>query len=114
MLVRETVRKELESLRIAGAIGSSLQAEVTIAATGATHQALQKVGEELRFWLQTSVATVAGSDGPLKISAITSTQGKCERCWHYRADVGQTAGHETICGRCVSNIEGPGETRQWF
>jgi len=114
VLVRETVRKELESLRIAGAIGSSLQAEVTIAATGATHQALQKVGEELRFWLQTSVATVAGSDGPLKISAITSTQGKCERCWHYRADVGQTAGHETICGRCVSNIEGPGETRQWF
>jgi len=41
-----------------------------------------------------------------------STSAKCERCWHYRADVGAAAGHPTICARCASNLEGPGEERR--
>jgi isoleucyl-tRNA synthetase len=36
---------------------------------------------------------------------------KCERCWHYADDVGHNADHPTICGRCVSNLHGAGETR---
>ncbi|MES2885817.1 MAG: class I tRNA ligase family protein, partial [Pseudomonadota bacterium] len=114
IVVREAMRKELESLRTSGGIGSSLQAEVSIAADGAVHAALQATGDELRFWLQTSAVKLADASQGLKITAIASVHPKCDRCWHYREDVGTHAGHETICGRCVSNIEGPGETRRYF
>ena len=36
-----------------------------------------------------------------------SLQRKCERCWHYRPDVDD----EALCGRCRSNLHGPGEKR---
>ena len=114
IIVREAMRKELEGLRTSGGIGSSLQAEVSIAADGAALAALKATGDELRFWLQTSaVKLVAASEG-LKVAALASPHAKCDRCWHYREDVGTHAGHEIICGRCVSNIEGPGETRRYF
>jgi len=113
--VRASVRKTLEELRVSGEIGSSLQAELQIRCTGETFEALQTVGDELRFWLQTSAAKLTQWDGTgPAFAAVSSSYGKCDRCWHYREDVGQHPGHETICGRCVSNIEGPGETRRWF
>ena len=74
--------------------------------------AIKAVEPELRFWLQTSGVRVESGDA--KVQASASGHGKCDRCWHYREDVGQHAGHETICGRCVSNIAGPGETRRGF
>jgi len=37
---------------------------------------------------------------------------KCERCWHYRDDVGHDPAHPTICGRCTSNLYGAGEIRK--
>ncbi|RYY70673.1 MAG: hypothetical protein EOO24_49540, partial [Comamonadaceae bacterium] len=40
-----------------------------------------------------------------------SADTKCERCWHWRADVGADPAHPTICGRCVSNLFGAGEAR---
>jgi isoleucyl-tRNA synthetase len=36
---------------------------------------------------------------------------KCERCWHYRADVGRDPAHAEICGRCTENLYGAGERR---
>ncbi|MDN4705321.1 zinc finger domain-containing protein [Vibrio parahaemolyticus] len=38
---------------------------------------------------------------------------KCDRCWHHTPDVGTIAGHEKICGRCVSNVDGEGEVRKF-
>ena len=112
LAARDAVRKELEGLRIAGSIGASLQAEVVLSVDPAKFTAIKAVEPELRFWLQTSGVRVESGDA--KVQASASGHGKCDRCWHYREDVGQHAGHETICGRCVSNIEGPGETRRWF
>jgi isoleucyl-tRNA synthetase len=36
---------------------------------------------------------------------------KCERCWHVRADVGANPEHPGLCGRCIDNLHGEGETR---
>ena len=83
---------------------------------------LRSLGEELRFVLITSEATVASLDEApaeayeaegmsLRIVAVPSTSEKCERCWHRRPDVGEHAAHPTLCGRCITNIEGPGEVR---
>ena len=69
-----------------------------------------RLGDELRFVFITSdIELIAGS--ALQASASASKHQKCERCWHYRADVGRTAEHPTLCGRCVSNLYGAGETR---
>ena len=37
-----------------------------------------------------------------------SDASKCERCWHYRADVDA----QGLCGRCRLNLNGPGEARR--
>jgi isoleucyl-tRNA synthetase len=47
-----------------------------------------------------------------KISVTASAHKKCERCWHYRADVGVDPAHGQICGRCLSNLFGQGEPRK--
>ncbi|HRP73161.1 MAG TPA: zinc finger domain-containing protein, partial [Luteimonas sp.] len=49
-----------------------------------------------------------------RIIAAPTKKPKCVRCWHHRDDVGSHAAHPQLCGRCVSNVEGPGEDRRWF
>ena len=107
---REVVNKEIESLRADGKVGASLQAEVTVTASGELLQALRSLGEDLKFVFITSAATLAEGEA-LAASVTPSSHAKCERCWHYREDVGQDAAHPTICGRCTSNLHGTGENR---
>ncbi|MGP1676171.1 MAG: isoleucine--tRNA ligase [Giesbergeria sp.] len=111
--VRAEVQKQLEEARSAGNIGSSLQAEVEIRASGSKLALLQSLQDDLRFVLITSSAVVtpvaAAADEAVIVTA--SVQAKCERCWHYRADVGAVAEHPGLCGRCVSNLYGAGEAR---
>jgi len=110
LAVRVAAQKELEALRQAGQIGSSLQAEVAITAPGDDYAALASLADDLRFVLITSEASLVRGD-ELAIRATPSAHAKCERCWHYRADVGAHAAHPTLCGRCVGNLSGAGEAR---
>jgi isoleucyl-tRNA synthetase len=109
--VRDTVNKDIEALRSAGDVGSSLQAEVQITANPADHALLADLGDELKFVLITSgVSLLLGDNLTSKVSASRNT--KCERCWHYRSDVGHDPAHAGLCGRCTSNLYGAGEVRQ--
>ena len=110
--VRELVNKKLEEQRGAGAIGSALQAEVDVYAPKVTFELLSRLGDDLRLVFITSRANVHLREGELEIKVTPSTHSKCDRCWHYRADVGANAEHPTLCGRCVSNLFGAGETRR--
>jgi isoleucyl-tRNA synthetase len=49
----------------------------------------------------------------LRIQVEPAVSKKCERCWHRRPDVGEHSAHPTLCGRCVTNIDGPGEVREF-
>jgi len=110
--IRDAVNKEIEAVRAAGHIGSSLQAEVCIHAAGADLALLQSLGEDLKFVLITSAAQVLPASGPdLQITVHPSQQRKCERCWHWRADVGSNSAHPGLCARCDSNLHGMGEMR---
>jgi isoleucyl-tRNA synthetase len=112
--VRAEVQKQLEEARVAGKIGSSLQAEVEIRASGDKLALLQSLQDDLRFVLITSSAVLtpvaAAADEAVVVKA--SAHAKCERCWHYRDDVGADAAHPGLCGRCVSNLYGVGEPRE--
>ncbi|OYX24784.1 MAG: isoleucine--tRNA ligase, partial [Hydrogenophilales bacterium 32-62-9] len=108
--VRAEVQKDLETVRAAGGIGSSLQAEITLHASPATHALLAPLGDDLRFVLITSQARLLASDSD-RIDVTPSAAKKCERCWHYRDDVDTHADHPGLCGRCVSNLTTAGEVR---
>ena len=112
--IRADVLKELEEVRVSGAIGSSLQAEVDIHAHGDKLALLQTLGDDLKFVLITSAAKVtpASAEAEEKVVVTASKYTKCDRCWHYRADVGSHAEHAGLCGRCVSNLFGAGEVRR--
>jgi len=121
--VKEAVNKRLEEARARGEIKGSLSAEVTLYCDGELAADLEFLGEELRFVLITSEATVrpvSEADGAemtsydgLRVKVAPATHAKCERCWHHRADVGANADYEELCGRCITNVEGPGETRSF-
>ena len=124
--VREAISKELEKLRVAGGIGSGLDAEVDLYADGELAADLGRIGDELRFFLITSYACVqplAVKPGDaveiqingqsLAIRVMPSVHAKCVRCWHHREDVGHNADHPELCGRCVENAFGSGEGRRF-
>ena len=129
-LIQETrtlVSKQLEQIRVNGKIGSSLDAEVKLYCSGNIQQALSALQDELRFVLITSYATVhSADDAPDDCEALSLESGdtiyitvdkssykKCCRCWHLREDVGTHTEHPELCGRCVDNVEGEGETRHY-
>ena len=108
--VREAVNKDIETLRAAGQVGASLQAEVTLTVPAEEHAVLSSLGNDLKFVFITSAITlIAGHAQSITVTASNGT--KCERCWHYRTDIGADAAHPRLCGRCTSNLYGAGETR---
>ncbi len=125
--VRTAVSKELEKLRVAGTIGSSLDAEVTIYCGTEIFDKLSALEDELRFALITSAATLCRdtektensehttllNGDEIWVSANASAHEKCTRCWHHREDVGNNTNHPELCGRCIENVDGNGETRQF-
>ncbi len=110
--LRALTTKRIEELRVAGSVGSSLQAEVTLLASGDDFDLLSSLGDDLKFVLITSAAQVENSEGETRVEANPSAHEKCERCWHYRDDVNANAAHPGLCGRCISNLHGEGEARQ--
>ena len=125
MNLREAVSGVLEPMRGAGHIGASLQAEVDVFADADVVARFDSVGDELRFFFITSTLKLRPlaekSDAAIKVEgkdiwvdARASANTKCLRCWHYREDVGSHTKHPTLCGRCIENVDGEGETRRWF
>ncbi|MCC4106440.1 isoleucine--tRNA ligase [Serratia ureilytica] len=123
--VRGEVNKVLEQARADKRLGGSLEAAVTLYADSELAARLNSLKDELRFVLLTSAASVAPlADAPadaqasellkgLKIAFSTAPGEKCPRCWHYTTDIGLVAEHADICGRCVSNVAGDGEKRNF-
>ncbi|KAF3976962.1 MAG: isoleucine--tRNA ligase [Methylococcales symbiont of Iophon sp. n. MRB-2018] len=124
ILVRAAVSKEVEQLRSKGDIGSSLNAEVELYCNEDYFKILSKLSSELHFIFITSGASLAEEkfcpddaiptdvEG-IKLKVIVSIHKKCVRCWHHRYDVGEHKKHPELCGRCVTNIDGEGENRQY-
>ena len=131
--LRSAVARELERLRDAGAIGAPLEARVELFCEAADHARFSALGDELRFLFITSeasverIASAADRERLVGLGAVAAqadpagvllrvtptTAPKCVRCWHRREDVGSSAEHPELCGRCIGNLEGPGEARHY-
>ena len=108
--IRDAANKEIESLRADGKVGSSLQAQVALTVASDDFALLSSLGADLKFVFITSAVELIEEDA-FSIAASTSADAKCERCWHYRDDLGHDPAHPTLCGRCTSNLFGAGEVR---
>ncbi len=124
LLVRTEVNRVIELARKEKVIGKALEAQVTLYALAPLAAKLNLLAEELRFVLITSSVSVeVVSEAPegvtatdvegLWLTVAPSTGIKCDRCWHFSDDIGQHETHNTLCGRCVTNVDGEGETRQF-
>jgi len=117
LALREQVAKVLEPMRAAGEIGAALDAEIELRCGVAEQNRLAPLADELRFlFISGDVRVVpdAEAKGVVGVFAQATAKAKGVRCWHRREDVGADPRHPELCMRCVSNIEGPGETREWF
>ena len=127
LAIRDTASRVLEGMRKAEQIGAALEAKLVIHADEATRARFAEAADELRFFFIVSdlhfaplnerpdnAAKVELDGAEVWVSASVSSAAKCVRCWHRRDDVGSHAEHPELCGRCIGNVEGPGEDRRWF
>lgn len=115
--LREEANRRIEDVRTRGEVGASLQAKLFITIGTQDEQGarlladLRSLGDDLKFVLIVSEVELAEGHST-QIEVNPSHALKCERCWHYRDDVGVNPEHPTICGRCDSNLHGAGEHRE--
>jgi isoleucyl-tRNA synthetase len=120
--VRDAVSKELETLRADGKIKGGLTAEVTLFADAKLHEKLAQLGDELKFVFITSSAILQPASAQtanaiqtglagLSLDVKPTEHARCDRCWHQTPEVGQDATHPELCGRCIENVDGDGESR---
>ena len=121
--LRAAVNRVLEECRSQQELGASLEAAVRIETRNAELQSainwLNDNGDAeadgLRDWLLVSQLQLGGEPwaellanqtGETAIIEVSRARGfKCERCWHYEADVGQHSQHPALCGRCCSVLD---------
>lgn len=123
MEISKFTQQAIEGLRRDKIIGSSLEINIDFYCNDNWLQVLGGLGDELKFVFivsdvklyainEASSDSIAALDG-IKFNVSKSTDKKCTRCWHYQANVGDNKQHPELCGRCVENITGNGEKRQF-
>ncbi|MEW6308851.1 MAG: isoleucine--tRNA ligase [Bacillota bacterium] len=112
LAVREDVAKALELAREAKLIGTSLQAAVTVHASGDVLQLLAAYQDGLATLFITSGAAVSAAAAPagahrgvrVAVTVVRAPGAKCERCWNYSEAVGADPAQPGICPRCVAHL----------
>ena len=106
--VRDDVKKALEMARTEKVIGASLDAKVTIGASGEMLSFLRSVETLLPkvfivSELELTEDTQNGFTGESGVAVTVQHAGgcKCERCWSFSDTVGQNPAHQTLCARCA-------------
>ena len=123
--LRSQLSAIIEPMRKDKQIGSSLDANVGLSFDNLP-ASVATVADELRFLFIVSDVQLGNGAGEMqtlepipglggvKAAVTVSDAAKCVRCWHRRDDVGSNAAHPELCGRCVENVDGPGEDRRYF
>ena len=103
--LRDTVKKHLEVAVKDKMIKASLEAAVTLKASGAELDFIKSVENELAAAFIVSEVSIEAAEGELEVVVSKAEGEKCERCWCYSKTVGENADHPTLCARCAAVIE---------
>ncbi len=96
--VRQVVMKALEVERQNKTIGSGLEAKVIVAVPVAELAVLEKYRPDLAGYFIVSALEL--QEGALGCKVARVSGEKCARCWTYKPEVGKSAAHPALCGRC--------------
>jgi isoleucyl-tRNA synthetase len=107
--LREAAYRAIEVERAARRLSGTQEARVALTPSGEAERALlERYAAALPAYLQVSVVEGGGpapAQGEAWGVAVSKTSfAKCERCWNYRATVGQSAEHPALCDRCVAAL----------
>jgi isoleucyl-tRNA synthetase len=104
--VREKVLPKLEDARKAKQIGKALEASVSVTLKTADAEFAASELEAVRELLNVSQLEILPSEEAAEpVISVTKADGeKCERCWHWESNVGQSKEHPTLCARCVTAV----------
>ena len=109
--LRTDVQKALEIARTNKVIGASLEAKVTVYASGDDYELLNANAAELNsVFIVSETEVVNGGEGEYKGEFVSATVShavgeKCERCWSYSDTVGSNPTHPTLCSRCANILK---------
>jgi isoleucyl-tRNA synthetase len=120
--MRNDVNKAIENGRNQKLFAQSLEVEVELYVKPEALAYIERLHDELRFVFLSSKVHVIQIDtwptealcsetGQYAVVVKKTSSQKCTRCWHHVPDVGIDPAHPEICGRCVENLHGDGETR---
>lgn len=103
--LRDDVKKSLETIIKDKTIKSSLEAKVTLKASGSKLEFLKKAEPELAAAFIVSAVEVLEGTDDLEIAVAKAEGEKCERCWSISSTVGNNSEHPTLCSRCCEILK---------
>ena len=103
--LRDDVKKSLETFIKDKTIKSSLEAKVTLGASGDKLAFLKKAENELATAFIVSEVEIVDNSTELEIRIDKAEGEKCERCWVISKTVGENSDHPTLCSRCCENLK---------
>ena len=114
--IKTDVARELEAMRAAKQIGSSLEATVDLYTEDVELlDLLKEYDADLPMILIVSEVNISdlsldsANNGEifekLFIKTRVADSNKCDRCWNYRKEVGKIEKYPTLCHRCAEVIE---------
>ena len=103
--LRNDVKKSLETFIKDKTIKSSLEAKVTLAASGDKLAFLKKAENELATAFIVSEVEIVENSSELEIKIEKAEGEKCERCWVISKTIGENSEHPTLCSRCCENLK---------
>lgn len=103
--LRDEVKKSLESYIKDKTIKSSLEAKVTLSASGKKFEFLKKAERELASAFIVSEVEILESASSLEIKIEKAEGEKCERCWVISKSVGDNSDHPTLCAHCCEILK---------
>ncbi len=105
--LRDTVKKSLETVIKEKTIRSSLEACVTLKASGEELNFLKSVKDQLATVFIVSQVVIEDAQVSELLVEVSKAQGeKCERCWAFSDTVGTDGDHPTLCKRCADILKG--------
>ena len=108
-VLREIAYRAIEVERAAKRLTTTTEAALRLApATKAEADLFARYRDALPAYLQVSIVEDGGpppAEGAAwGVTVTKSPHAKCERCWNYRASVGTSDEHPTLCDRCLAAL----------
>ncbi len=106
-------RHTAEEIAAQGLVGSSQEVQVRLRAEGTTRDAIERwlghladllIVSSVELTDDPAVAAPAENVESLFVEVRRTNRSRCERCWNYRDDVGQSPESPDLCQRCATVI----------